>query len=93
MHIQTRAGEVEKRLNGGNSIIAAIIETISDARRIPLYVAEGPAGAMMAKINFMHFICATAIGSRVQRPACFSSMAMPLHRTTAISTAPYFDRG
>jgi hypothetical protein len=76
---QTRAGEVEKRLNDGNGIIAAITETISDARRIPLYVAEGHASAKMAKINSVHYLrhCYQKLGSTIGPLFVYGHAAAP----------------
>jgi hypothetical protein len=53
---QKKSGEVEKRLNDGDGIIAAITQTIIDAGRIPLYVAEGKASAKLKKINSVPYL-------------------------------------
>lgn len=47
----TETGEVEKRLMGPTGVIDAISETITKAKRLPLYVAEGSSPAKLARIN------------------------------------------
>lgn len=47
----TEIGEVEKRLMGPTGIIDAISETITKAKRLPLYVAEASSSAKLARIN------------------------------------------
>jgi Domain of unknown function (DUF4917) len=48
---RTEIGEVEKRLMGANGIIDAISETITKAKRLPIYVAEASSSAKLAHIN------------------------------------------
>lgn len=48
---QDGAGGVLKALNTGDGVISTITQTISQDRRLPLYVAEGTSAAKMRKIN------------------------------------------
>jgi hypothetical protein len=48
---ETDTGEVEKRLMGASGVIDAIAKTITKAKRMPLYVAEGTAAAKLRRIN------------------------------------------
>jgi hypothetical protein len=50
------AGDVYKAQNTGNGVIATITKTISQARRLPLYVAEGTSMAKVGKINSVPYL-------------------------------------
>lgn len=53
---KTQIGDVEKRLMGANGVIEAIAETITRARRLPIYVAEGTSTANLARINSVPYL-------------------------------------
>jgi hypothetical protein len=48
---RTETGEVEKRLMGSTGVIDAIAETITQDKRLPIYVAEGTSIKKLRKIN------------------------------------------
>lgn len=52
----TAEGELEKRLMGASGVIDAIAQTITAAKRLPIYVAEGTSKAKMAKINTIPYL-------------------------------------
>ena len=54
---QTPSGEVEKRLrDGSGTVIDAIATTITQDRRLPIYIAEGTTEQKMAKINAVPYL-------------------------------------
>ncbi len=53
---KTVEGEVEKRLMGPSGVIDAIASTITEGKRLPLYVAEGTSQAKLAKINSVPYL-------------------------------------
>lgn len=53
---QTEIGDVEKRLMGVTGVIDAIASTITDEKRLPLYVAEGTWKKKLAKINSISYL-------------------------------------
>jgi hypothetical protein len=52
----TADGEVEKRLMGPSGVIDAIASTITAAKRLPIYVAEGTSTAKMRRINSNQYL-------------------------------------
>lgn len=63
---KTAEGDVEKRLMGASGVIDAIAQTITQAKRLPVYVAEGTSQKKMAKINSIPYLrhCYDQLGSR-----------------------------
>lgn len=53
---RTSDDEVEKRLIGDNGVIDAIAETITNDKRLPLYVAEGTSAAKLARIYAVPYL-------------------------------------
>jgi len=53
---QTSVGDVEKRLMGENGVIDAIARTITQDKRLPIYVAEGTSTAKLARINSIPYL-------------------------------------
>lgn len=57
LHLFSNAvGEIEKRLMGPTGVIDAIAQTITVAKRLPIYVAEGTSTAKLAKINTIPYL-------------------------------------
>lgn len=63
---RTAEGDVEKRLMGASGVIDAIARTITQAKRLPVYVAEGTSSKKMAKISSIPYLrhCYDQLGSR-----------------------------
>jgi len=57
LHLFTdHEGELFKALNTGNGVIANITDAIRNAKRMPVYVAEGTSAQKMAKINSVAYL-------------------------------------
>lgn len=63
---RTAEGDVEKQLMGASGVIDAIARTITHAKRLPIYVAEGTSPKKMGKINSIPYLrhCYDQLGSR-----------------------------
>lgn len=53
---KTPEGDVEKRLMGASGVIDAIALTITQGKRLPIYVAEGTSQGKMGKINSIPYL-------------------------------------
>jgi hypothetical protein len=53
---RTPDGEVEKRIDQGSGVIDAIASTITNAKRLPLYVAEGTSPQKLARIYSVPYL-------------------------------------
>jgi Domain of unknown function (DUF4917) len=53
---RTAAGDVEKRVAGASGVIDAIAETITKAKRLPIYVAEGTTTAKLSRIRSIPYL-------------------------------------
>jgi len=57
LHLFKRAdGDVEKRIRGPSGVIDAIATSITEGKRLPLYVAEGTSSAKLGKINSVPYL-------------------------------------
>jgi hypothetical protein len=52
----TEIGEIEKRLMGDSGVIDAIAETITNDKRLPIYVAEGTSTGKLNRINSVPYL-------------------------------------
>ncbi|UWU77463.1 DUF4917 family protein [Bradyrhizobium huanghuaihaiense] len=56
LHLFRSGGDVEKRIAGSTGVIDAIAQTITEKKRLPIYIAEGTSLAKMARIRSNNYL-------------------------------------